>query len=112
MWRRIVECHTALNNTSTGGDIVKRIWVFATCIVAIGLAGCGKAKVAAPSANDVTEFHAAVQDGDATIVDRLLKAKPSLVNAPNQNGETPLKVAKQKSNDELVEVIQKHGGHE
>lgn len=90
----------------------KRFRIILVCVFAIVIVGCGKAKTEAPSANDVTEFHAAVQDGDAAIVDRLLKAKPALVNSPNQNGETPLKVAKQKSNDELAEVIQKHGGHE
>ena len=82
------------------------------CLTVLFGPGCGKAKVEAPSSNDVSEFHAAVQDGDAAVVDRLLKAKPALVNAPNQNGETPLKVAKQKNNDELAEVIQKNGGHE
>jgi len=77
-----------------------------------GFAGCGKAKTVPPSANDISEFQTAVQDGDAMVVDRLLKAKPALVNVPNQNGETPLKVAKQKNNDELADVIKKHGGHE
>ena len=91
---------------------MKRIWIFVLFTLAIGLAGCGKAKPVPPSANDVAEFQSAVQDGDAMVVDRLLKAKPALVNVPNQNGETPLKVAKQQNNDELAEVIQKHGGHE
>ena len=91
---------------------MRQIWIFAVCVLAVGISGCGKAKTVPPSANDVAEFQTAVQDGDAMVVDRLLKAKPALVNVPNQNGETPLKVAKQKNNDELADVIKKHGGHE
>ena len=76
------------------------------------LAGCGKKEASAPSANDVQEFHSAVQDGDAEIIRRLLQAKPGLVNAKNQLGQTPLQVAKQKGADDLVEVLKKFGGTE
>jgi hypothetical protein len=100
------------NYPCLGDNSVNRmIAIVMTLFLTIAL-GCGKSKVEAPSANDVTEFHNAVQEGDATIVERLLSAKPNLVNAPNERGETPLKVAKQKNNDELADVITKHGGHE
>jgi ankyrin repeat protein len=91
---------------------MRRTWMLLVCAFGIAMAGCGKAKTTPPSANDVAEFQTAVQDGDAMVVDRLLKAKPALVNVPNQNGETPLKIANQKNNDELADVIKKHGGHE
>jgi hypothetical protein len=45
-------------------------------------------------------------------VDRLIRAKPALVNAPNQNGETPLKVAGQRGSEDVADLLRKHGGHE
>ena len=79
----------------------------------VTIAGCGK-KQEAPASNptEVKEFFDAVNDGDADVVARLLKVKPYLANARNAEGQTPLSVAKQKSNDELVEAIQKAGGKE
>ena len=74
--------------------------------------GCGKKPPAQLSANDIQEFHAAVQDGDATIVDRLLRAKPALVNAKNAAGETPLAVAKRQTESDVADTIHKHGGRE
>jgi ankyrin repeat protein len=53
-----------------------------------------------------------VQEGDATIVDRLLSAKPNLANVKNDRDETPLKVAEKADNQELADTIRKHGGHE
>lgn len=81
-------------------------------LVILILTGCGRKAPEPPSANDVQEFHAAVQDGDATIVDRLLRAKPALANAKNASGETPLTAAKRQTDSEVAEVIRKHGGHE
>ncbi len=76
------------------------------------LAGCGKKKEATFSQNDISEFFAAVQDGDAEIIRRLLQAKPGLANAKGANGQTALQIAKQKNNDEMVEVLKKYGARE
>jgi hypothetical protein len=76
------------------------------------LIGCAKSEAPPPSQVEVQEFFAAVQEGDASIVDRLLKAKPNLANAKNSAGETPLQVARKQNNDELEEVLKKHGAKE
>jgi ankyrin repeat protein len=90
-----------------------RLCIVASCLATAGLAGCGhKAAPPTPTATEVSEFHAAVQDGDAAIVDRLLRAKPYLVNARNQTGETPLKVANEKGEQEVADVLRKNGGKE
>ena len=81
-------------------------------LLILSLAGCGRKASDPPSANEVQEFHAAVQDGDAIIVDRLLRAKPALANAKNSAGETPLAAAKRQTDSEVAETIRKHGGHE
>jgi hypothetical protein len=92
---------------------------FAGALALLGLMslfaiGCGKKTSSEPAANsrEVTEFNAAVQDGDADIVRRLLQAKPYLANAKNESGQTPLTVAKQKGLEDVANVIQKAGGHE
>jgi ankyrin repeat protein len=76
--------------------------------------GCGKREEPQAQANptEVKEFWDAMNDGDATIIDRLLKAKRYLANAKNESGQTPLAFAKSQSNDELARVIQKAGGRE
>lgn len=76
------------------------------------LVGCKRSAAPPPSDQERTEFFAAVQEGDATIVDRLLSAKPNLANVKNDSGETPLKVAEKADNQELADTIRKHGGHE
>jgi hypothetical protein len=77
------------------------------------LAGCGGKKAAQESnPTEVKEFFDAVNDGDANIVARLLKAKPYLANAKNESGQTPLAVAKTKGDEELISAIQKAGGKE
>ena len=83
-----------------------------TLCCAMVFGGCGKKSAALPSAHEVQEFHAAVQDGDAAIVDRLLRAKPQMANARNAAGETPLAVAKKQPDSDVADVINKHGGHE
>lgn len=83
-------------------------------IAAVPLA-CGHKQASespSPNSREVTEFHAAVQDGDADIVRRLLQAKPYLANAKNSAGQSPLAAAKAKGNEEVADVIQKAGGHE
>ena len=76
--------------------------------------GCGRKHSAptAESANEVSQFYSAVQDGDAEIVRRLLQAKPYLANAKNESGQTPLAFAKQKGVEEVADVISKAGGKE
>lgn len=91
-----------------------RVLCYICCALFVETLGCGR-KAAGPSAgsaNEVSQFYAAVQDGDAEIVRRLLQAKPYLANAKNESGQTPLAVAKQKGSDEVAEVISKAGGHE
>lgn len=84
-------------------------------VAAVGLAGlmgCGKKAPQEANPTEVKEFFDAVNDGDADVVARLLKAKPYLANVKNESGQTPLTVAKQKSNEELVDAIKKGGGRE
>ena len=81
----------------------------------IVVSGCGGKKAAPESSSnptEVKEFFDAVNDGDASIVSRLLKAKPYLANAKNDQGQTPLAVAKAKGDEELISAIQKAGGKE
>lgn len=88
-----------------------RIWIL-SLFCAMLMSGCGKKSATPPSAHEVQEFHAAVLDGDAAIVDRLLRAKPDMANARNAAGETPLAVAKKQPESDVADVIKKHGGHE
>jgi hypothetical protein len=97
--------------------LMRKTWcaLSLVCLLVAVTMGCGKKTAAtdsAASANEVSQFHAAIQDGDAEIVRRLIQAKPYLVNAKNDRGETPLKVAKQKGNEEVADVISKAGGKE
>ena len=89
-------------------------WLIPAVAIAMmpSLVGCKRAAPTPPTEQERTEFFAAVNEGDAAIVDRLLSAKPNLANAPNDRGETPLKVAEQAGNDELATTIRKHGGHQ
>lgn len=87
--------------------------LFALCgLCSMVMVGCGKSEAPPPTQVEVQEFFAAVQEGDAVIVDRLLKAKPNLANAKNSAGETPLQVARKQNNEELAEVLKKHGAKE
>ena len=80
----------------------------------IVLAGCGKkpASTVAPSASDVSEFDSAVRDGDTTIVSRLIKAKPEMINAKDETGKSPLTIATEKGDQEMANLLRRHGGHE
>jgi ankyrin repeat protein len=82
------------------------------CALILSLAGCGRSQPPPPSANEVQEFHSAVQEGDPAVVDRLLRAKPGLVNVPDSTGKTALKIANEQNNQELADVLKKYGGHE
>lgn len=87
--------------------------LFALCgLCGMVVVGCGKSEAPPPSQVEVQEFFAAVQEGDAAIVDRLLKAKPNLANVKNSAGETPLQIARKHNNEELAEVLEKHGAKE
>jgi ankyrin repeat protein len=78
------------------------------------LAGCHHptASTAVPAASDVTEFDSAVRDGDTDIIGRLIKAKPEMINAKDENGKTPLTIATEKGDKEMADYLRKHGGHE
>ena len=82
------------------------------CVVVVGAAGCSKSTVEPPNQTEISEFQTALQDGDADIVDRLIKAKPSLVNTPDPSGKMPLTVANEKGATEVADVLKKHGAHE
>jgi len=89
---------------------VRRLMLGLAGLACLWLYACGKPQP--PTQTEIQEFHAAVLDGDEAVVDRLLRAKPQLVNVPDAQGETPLKIAEQRGNDALVDVLKKHGGHE
>lgn len=75
------------------------------------LGGCRKATPPpAPSAHEIQEFRDALRDGDAAIVDRLLAARPGLVNVRDEQGRTPLAEAMERGDEEMVQVLRKHGG--
>jgi ankyrin repeat protein len=78
------------------------------------LAGCHHptASTAVPSASDVAEFDAAVRDGDTAIISRLIKAKPEMINAKDENGKTPLTIATEKGDQEMADLLRRHGGHD
>src|SRR5262245_29836000 len=78
------------------------------------LSGCHhqETPAAAPSAGDVSEFDSAVRDGDTSIVSRLIKAKPEMINAKDEQGKTPLKIATEKGDQEMADLLRRHGGHE
>ena len=80
----------------------------AATVLLTSTTGCGKKHVEA-NPTEVKEFFAAVDDGDATIVARLIAVKPYLANASNSSGETALSIAKKKGNDEMVEALKKAG---
>jgi hypothetical protein len=87
----------------------------ALCVVSWGLTvqiGCATKPPAPPSTHEVQEFQDAVNDGDSAIVDRLLSAKPGLVNVLDAQGRTPLGQARARNDDEMVEVLRRHGGKE
>ena len=73
------------------------------------LSGCGKKAPHEANPTEVKEFFTAVEDGDAEIISRLLKAKPYLANASNDSGETALSIAKKKNNEEMVDALKKAG---
>lgn len=76
------------------------------------LQGCKPSPPQPPSAHEVQEFRNAVNDGDALIVDRLLAAKPGLVNVRDETGKTPLTVARERGDDEMAQVLSRHGGRD
>ena len=92
----------------------KRIGV--AILALLVLAGChhpaASTSAAAPAASDVTEFDSAVRDGDTSIIGRLLKAKPEMINAKDETGKTPLTIATEKGDQEMADYLRHHGAHE
>jgi ankyrin repeat protein len=82
------------------------------CLFALAAPGCGKKSEPTTNPNEVREFHTVVQDGAADAAERLLRIRPYLANAKNENGETPLQVAKQRGDEEMVDLLRKHGAKE
>lgn len=80
--------------------------------VIVGPTGCSKPRPAVLNATEIQEFQNAMNDGDAAIVDRLLSAKPGLVNVRDAQGRTPLQQARERDDAELIQVIERHGGKE
>lgn len=80
-----------------------------TAVVLCAPPGCGKTDAPPPNATEISEFFAAVQDGDTEIVTRLLKAKPGLAETTNANGQTALQIATQQGNDDLADALRKRG---
>lgn len=91
-----------------------KVLALAGCLILIALAGCGHkaASTATPSASDVAEFDSAVRDGDTEIVGRLIKAKPEMINAKDETGKTPVTIATDKGDQEMANLLRRHGGHE
>lgn len=86
------------------------------CLLLFGpwLSGCAPKQPAAPpdpKSREVVEFHAALQDGDVEIIRRLIAAKPFLVNARNEQGVSPLQVAEQQGNQELIDLLKQKGAN-
>ena len=83
-------------------------------VVLLGAAGCRHqaALSVVPSASDVAEFDSAVRDGDTAIISRLLKAKPEMINAKDENGKTPVTIATEKGDTEMANMLRRHRGHE
>jgi ankyrin repeat protein len=79
------------------------------------LAGChhptAATSTAVPAASDVTEFDSAVRDGDTAIIGRLIKAKPEMINAKDENGKTPLTIATEKGDQEMIVYLRDRGAH-
>lgn len=98
-----------------GWRLIRSIHALGLLLVILGIAvvGCGRRQApSAPSAHEIQEFTSAVNDGDAAIVDRLLSAKPGLVNVRLESGKTAVAVAREKGDSQMEDVLKRHGGHE
>jgi len=96
----------------SAGHRLRCMRVAAALWCAVPIAGCGRSAPVRPSQQETQEFQTALTDGDAAIVDRLLSAKPALANVRDQQGKTPLKYARERGDEELAQVIERHGGKE
>lgn len=98
--------------------LMRRLLVSISVATALGLlsaggvVSCSRQPAPPPSQQEVQEFRNALNDGDAAIVDRLLSAKPGLVNVRDENGKTPLALARQRGDEEMAQVLLRHGGKE
>ncbi|MGB6867181.1 MAG: ankyrin repeat domain-containing protein [Candidatus Aminicenantaceae bacterium] len=57
----------------------------------------------------VTPLHLAAATGKAAVAEALIR-NGAEVNAKDKNGDTPLDLAKSKENEELADLLRKHGG--
>jgi len=91
-----------------------KLFVSAASVALVLLGGCHHppASSAPPAASDVAEFDSAVRDGDTSIVSRLIQAKPEMVNAKDESGKTPLTIATEKGDQDMANLLRRHGGHE
>jgi hypothetical protein len=62
-----------------------------------------------PANGGWTPLHSAAAGGQVAKAEFLL-AKAAYVNVKNQDADTPLRVAESKGNDEMAELLRKHGG--
>lgn len=80
-------------------------------LILASLSACSGRRSPAPLSDiERREFASALQDGDPAVVDRLLSAKPALTSTPLESGQTPLQFAVGKGDQELADVIRRHGG--
>ncbi|MEI6512141.1 MAG: ankyrin repeat domain-containing protein [bacterium] len=92
--------------------MIKRIFAL-VCMIALitMLCGCGKAADQI-SDREISEFSAAISDGDVDIISRLLTAKPKLINTKDKNGDTPLNQSIKQGKTEVADFLRQHGGTE
>lgn len=95
-----------------GTIVLAAVTAMATAMPVLGCHRGGSSNTTAPSAGDISEFDSAVRDGDTDIVSRLITAKPDMLNAKDPNGKTPVAIATEKGDSEMVTLLKKRGGHE
>ena len=91
---------------------VGRVGSVVLCVLALAAAGCGsaakpsaEAAPAAASGAQVAGIHAAAEAGNVAKVRELLQANPSLANARDDHGGTPLHSAVFNGQKAAVELL-------
>lgn len=62
--------------------------------------------------NGQSPLHLAAFIGDKNMIKYLITKKGTEINLKNNNGKTPMSIAAEQNHLEVVELLQKHGGHE